>query len=184
MDCKIISTKRLSQGRCCGASLVEYLFGVGVGALVLSAVCAFMVFSSRSVASLMIYSDLDQKNRQTLDQMVKDFRMIAAVTNCTSNTLTCLDYDRTTVIKYNYDKSKGALIRTKGTSSNVLLTNCSRLEFTMNMRNMSNATFDFFSTTNPMECKVVTVYWCCQRSLLGRKTEDMPQTATVVIRNN
>lgn len=159
------------------------LFTLGIGSLVLAAVCSFAVYSSRNFATFLISSDLDQKNRQTLDQMVKDFRMIGSVTNFNSNSITCLNFGGSNTMTYTYDPAKDTLTRVSGGSSAVLLTNCVRLNFSMLQRNMTNATFDFFPTTNVFECKAITVDWCCQRKLLGTAKDDLPQTATIVIRN-
>ena len=164
-------------------TLAEYIVSIGVGSLIIAAICAFALFSGRGVASFASYADLDLNNRKALNQMAKDFRMCAALTNYSSTSLIFEDFDNTP-LTYNYDAGKQKLTRTKGTTSTVLLRNCNRLMFTMNMRNMSNGTFDFYPCTNMVECKAVTVDWACSRSLLGVTNDDLPQTATLVIRNH
>ena len=156
---------------------------VAVGSLVVVAVCAFSLFTGRSFAAYNAYMDLDLSNRRALDQMTKDFRSVLALTNFTGNTLTLIDWDGQPLI-YAYDPDNLILTRTKQLKTTVLLKKCNWLQFSMNMRNMSNGTFMFFPTTNVFECKALSVDWACTRSFLGVETEDMPQTATVVIRNN
>jgi len=166
-----------------GATLAEYVMAVAVGSLVVVAVCAFSLFTGRSFAAYNAYMDLDLSNRRALDQMTKDFRSVLALTNFTGNTLTLIDSDGQPLI-YAYDPVNLLLTRTKQLKTTVLLKKCNWLQFSMNMRNMSNGTFMFFPTTNVFECKALSVDWACTRSFLGVETEDMPQTATVVIRNN
>ena len=182
MECKTISTSPKRDGQT-GATLAEYVMAMAVGCLVLAAVCAFSLFTGRSFAAYNAYMDLDLSNRRTLDQMTKDIRSVLALTNITDNSITLLDADGQP-LTYAYDPTNCLLTRTKLLKTTVLLKNCSRLQFSMNMRNMSNGTFMFFPTTNVFECKAVSVDWACTRSFLGVQTEDLPQTATVVIRNN
>ena len=46
-----------------------------------------------------------------------------------------------------------------------------------------SGTFNFFPCTNISDCKAITVNWCSSRTYLGVNSDDMPQTATVVMRN-
>ena len=182
MEFRITST-RLSPARQRAFALAEYVIGLAVGAILLAALCGFSLFAGRSFAAYSAYMDLDLSNRRTLDQMTRDFRSAAALTNFTGDTLILLDSDGLP-LTYTYNADSGMLTRTKLLKTTVLLRKCNRLQFSMNMRNMSNGTFMFFPTTNVFECKAISVDWVCNRSFLGVETEDMPQTATVVIRNN
>ena len=166
-----------------GATLAEYVIAVAVGSLLVAAVCAFSLFAGRSFAAYNAYMDLDLSNRRALDQMTKDFRSVLGLTNITDNSIIMLDVDGQP-LTYIYDPTNMLLRRIKLAKTTVLLKNCDRLQFTMNMRNMSNGTFMFFPTTNVFECKAISVDWACTRKFLGVQTEDMPQTATIVIRNN
>jgi len=182
MECRITRINR-ERGDQRGATLAEYVMAVAVGSMVVVAVCAFSLFTGRSFAAYSAYMDLDLSNRRALDQMTKDFRSVLALTNFTDNAIVLLDSDGLPLI-YAYDPINLLLTRTKQLKTTVLLKKCNWLQFSMNMRNMSNGTFMFFPTTNVFECKALSVDWVCTRSFLGVETEDMPQTATVVIRNN
>jgi len=182
MECRTTNISRTRRDQR-GATLAEYVIAVAVGSLVVVAICAFSLFTGRSFAAYNAYMDLDLSNRRALDQMTRDFRSALALTNITDNALILLDSDGQP-LTYTYDPTNMLLVRTKLLQTKVLLKNCDRLQFTMNMRNMSNGTFMFFPTTNVFECKAISVDWACTRSFLGVQTEDMPQTATIVIRNN
>ena len=179
MVCRITST---NSRRIAGVTLVDYIMGLAIGTLVLGAVCAFSLLNARGFASFSSYTSFDLANRRTMDQMTKDFRMVQGVTNFASNTISMVDYDGTP-LKYYYNSGKQVLNRVKGGVTNTLLTDCTRLSFSMGMRDMTNATFGFEPTTNWWECKAIIVDWSCSLKLLGSTNEDLPQTHTVVIRN-
>jgi hypothetical protein len=173
---------RASRARQRGSTLAKYVVSVGVSAILVIAVCAFALFNGRSFAVYSALADLDLANRKTLNQMSKDFRMALSLTNYSDESITLVDYDGLPV-NYTYDATGKTLTRTKESKSSVLLKDCTSLNFYMNTRNMSNGTFLFFPATNVCECKAITVDWACSRKYLGILTEDMPQTATIVIRN-
>src|SRR3954469_8771240 len=177
MECRITSTKTES-----GATLMEYVVAVGVGALLVGAVCAFSLFTGRSLATFSAFSDADLANRTAVDQMTKDFRGVTSLTSYSTNVLNFVNGDGTPLI-YVYDPDAGSLTRSNQAKMRVLLRDCVRLQFGMNMRNMSNGTFLFFPTANVIECKAISVDWTCRRKIMGKQTEDWPQTATIVIRN-
>src|SRR5437667_2070446 len=145
MECRITSISRQREHQR-GATLAEYVMAVAVGSLVVVAVCAFSLFTGRSFAAYNAYMDLDLSNRRALDQMTKDFRSVLALTNVTDNSIIMLDSDGQPLI-YAYDPINLLLTRTKLLKTTVLLKKCNRLQFSMNMRNMSNGTFMFFPTT-------------------------------------
>src|SRR5882724_7327248 len=95
-----------------GITLVEQLIGMGVGALVIVSVCNFALFNARSFVGLASYAKFDTANRAATDQMTKDFRMVFALTNYSSNTIILNDYDNTP-LTYTYDSSKQTLNRIK-----------------------------------------------------------------------
>ena len=165
-----------------GASLVDYVMSMALGTLLVSAVCAFSFQASRSFATFYNMIDADQANNRTINQMVKDFRMVRAVTDFTTNSITMQNYDGSE-LKYVYYPSSATLRRTSGLGTNTMLRDLSRLSFSVHQRNMTNDTFDFFPTTNAFECKAVTFEWVSSGTIMGRKKEDMPQKLTVVIRN-
>lgn len=165
-----------------GGTLVDYVMSMALGTLLISAVCAFSFHSSRSFATFYNMMDTDQSNSRTINQMVKDLRMVQAVTAFSVTNITMLDYNNA-VLSYSYSPAARTLIRVSGAKTNTLLSQCGRLEFLIQQRNMTNDTFDFFTTTNASECKAITMNWACNRTLFGKTNEDLPQKLTVVIRN-
>src|SRR5207237_412790 len=128
------------------------------------------------------YTTFDLANRVAMDTMTKDFRMVQSITNFSSTAVSLVDFDGTP-LQYTYSPSAQTLKRIKGSWTNTLLRDCTQLSFAMNMRNMSNGTFDFYPTTNTWECKALTITWCGSLKLLGSTNNDMPQSHTLVIRN-
>lgn len=177
MECRITSTRGQAA-----VSLAEYVVALGIGVLLVAAVCAFSLFTGRSLATFSAFTDADLGNRRAVDQIAKDFRSVTALTNFSTNVLNFVDSDGLP-LNYVYDAGAGSLTRSKSGQKLVLLRQCSRLQFSMNMRNMSNGTFLFFPTTNLIECKAISVDWACSRKVGAKTTEDTPQTATIVIRN-
>ena len=182
MDCKITSIKSIARRTTAGVTLVENLVGMAIGLIVLAAICAFALYSARSFAGFSSYTTFDFANRKTMDQMTKDLRMVQSVTNFSSNAISLVDFDGTS-LQYTYSPIQQTLSRIKAGATTVLLRDCTRLTFSMLMRDMTNATFDFFPTTNSIECKAMQINWCCGRKLLGVTNDDMPQLETVIIRN-
>jgi hypothetical protein len=171
-----------SQRLCRAFSLVEMLFTVGVAAVVLAGVLAFLAFSNRSFASLTNYLDLDQKTQMALDKMSREIRQVNAVTAFTSTNLTFTDYDGGT-LSYAYDPNQRTLTRTKASTTETLLTECDTLSFAVFQRNPSNNTFNPYTTASAANIKLVELTWNCSRGILGvtANTESM-QSAKIVLR--
>jgi hypothetical protein len=183
MVCKITSINWLRGGRArSGTTLPETVMGLGISTIVMAAVCGFALLNARGFAGFSSYTALDLANRAAMDQMTKDFRMCQSLTNFASNAISLVDFDGTS-LKYTYSSTNQTLTRTKGTTNTVLVRDCNRFTFSMSMRDMTNATFDFEPTTNVIECKALTMDWCCSRKLPTGTSDDMPQLHTVVIRN-
>ncbi len=155
---------------------------LGLGCMVMASVCAFALLNARGFAGFASYTTLDLANRTTMNQFTKDIRMTQALTNFSSSAVSLVDFDGTP-LQYTYSPSAQTLVRIKANQTNVLLRDCTQLTFAMLMRNMTNATFDYFPTTNTYECKALSVSWAASRKLLGVTNVDMPQINTVVIRN-
>ena len=165
-----------------GGSLVDYVMSMALGTLLVSAVCAFSFQSSRSFATFYNMIDADQADTRTINQMVKDFRMVRELTAFDTNSITMQNYDGST-LKYVYDPVGRTLKRTSGATTHTMLSDLGRLSFLVQQRNMTNGTFDLYTTTNAYECKAVTFEWVARHAIMGRVKEDMPQKLTVVIRN-
>ena len=169
-------------------TLVELMVATGVGGIVMAALLALFLFSTRSFAALANYVDLDNKSRNALDTMSSDIRQADALSSYETNKLVFQTTDPTTsntlALTYFYDPDKTTLTRTLGVRSTVLLTNCTSLNFGIFARNPIGGQWDTYSNGVPSNCKLVQLTWVCQRGILGGRianTESV-QSAKVVMR--
>jgi hypothetical protein len=183
MVCKITYFKPSLRRQKDGMTLVEFMIGLGVGVLVLAATCAFSLFSSRSFVTFMNEATLDKRNRYALDVITRDLRSVSGISTFSSRQdVTFQDWDNTP-LRFVYNPTNQTLSRVKGGTTTVLLKECNRFSFDMNMRNMTNSTFWCYATTNITEAKAVTINWCCTRTILGRTSDGLPQYSTIVMRS-
>ena len=184
MDFKTTSTKRAPRRRQLGFALAEAWIAVGITALLLMVIASFTEFSGRSFAALFNYVDLDDVNRIAMDRITRDVRQAMKVTNASTNSLTLMEADGSTLCTYAYDSAKRQLTRTRGSGTNeVILTDCDRLSFTIGQRNTVSGSYDVYPVATAGTAKVVNVAWSCSRTIFGYKenTESV-QTARIVIR--
>lgn len=177
MECKTTSTKR----RQTGALLAEWIMAVGVGCLVMTALAAFTLYSTRFFLTLRNCVDLDGQARHAVDRMSQEIRQADRV----------ISYDPqkisfamgTNTVTYVYDANGKSLLRYWGDRKNVLLSGCDSARFDIFMRQATNAVYETFPAATVDNAKVVQITWSCSRSVLGTKenTESM-QSAQVVIR--
>src|SRR5262249_8142725 len=139
--------------------------------------------SSFSFAAISNYMVMDRASRNALDQMSRDIRNSADLTNFTSSRL-IFNYAGSTNLIYNYDQTSGQLTswKTGDAKTNILLTGVTNLVFTVYdnipLSGGTNAT-----TTLTSKAKGVGVSWkCAQTNVTRRASEDMQQ-AMIVIRN-
>jgi len=170
-------------------TLVELMLGITVSAIILTALLVFTVYATRSFASMENYVDLEQKSQTAVDSMLRDIRQTKGLISygttvlngrTITNVLNFLDVDdQTLTFRFN----GGALLRTKGESSTMLLTNVDYLCFQVFKRNPVATTFEQFPTSDAGNCKLVSVNWVCSRNILGsRLNTESVQTAKIVIR--
>jgi len=164
-------------------SLVEALVAMCVVMLVLFALCAFSMFSTRSFVAMYNYVDLDDNNRIAMDTLTRDVRAAKRVVDCTASRLILEDSDGK-MLGYIYDPNVRTLVRTNSASADkVLLKQCDRLLFKIGQRNTTTGGYGVYDAATPATAKVVNVSWLCSRTIFGRKenTESV-QTARIVIR--
>jgi Tfp pilus assembly protein PilW len=180
MACKTTFSKRRPARR--GFSLVELLVSLGVGFLLMNAVAAFSLYTSRTFASMSNYIDLESASRNALDLLTRDVRQVRALSSFQTNTMVFLDADKQ-LLQYTYNPKVRTLTRSKAGESRVLLRECDELVFRMYQRNPVPGTFDLVTTTNAYLCKAIDVSWVCSRLIVGCKlnTESV-QMARVIIR--
>src|SRR5213080_1990785 len=131
---KIVSSKFAlhSARRACGMTLAEMIVGVGMGSLVFMVMAIVFATSSFSFAAIGNYMAMDRASRNALDQMSREIRNSADLTNFTSSRL-IFKYAGSTNLIYNYDQTLGQLTswKTGDSKTNVLLTGVSNLVFTV-----------------------------------------------------
>jgi hypothetical protein len=174
-----------ARKRSSGGTLVEYIIGVGVGALVLAVVVPFSVYSMRSFEGLANYADLNTSGLLALDQLSRDIRQAVRLTSYASNELVFDNGTNEPAITFSYDPAKGTLSRQTGTTSKVLLTGCDSLNFAIYQRTPIAGSYDQYPVANVTNCKVVAINWVCSRKILGAKVNsESAQSARIVIRKN
>ena len=182
MVCNPTSIKRGLRRRQAGMGLAEAIIAIGITSMILLALVAITVFSSRSFVALANYVELDDYNRVAMDTLTRDLRECNRVTACDTNSLVIEDSDGFS-ITYAFSGGAKTLTRTKNSIPKVLLTGCDNCSFVLCQRNAVTNSYDVFPTAVAANAKVVNVAWNCSRSILGQKanTENV-QTARIVIR--
>jgi prepilin-type N-terminal cleavage/methylation domain-containing protein len=168
---------------CRGMTLAEILVSVGVGSVALMLAAVVFTSSSISFTSLGNYISMDQKSRSALDQMTRDIRRSQNLTSFATNQLVFV-YSGTTSLTYAYNSSLGQLTsyKTGDTTTNVLLTGCNYLVFSM-YSNVPQAGGALTNALSVSKAKAISVNWRCTRSFLGRTNSEYIQESVIVIRN-
>lgn len=170
-------------------TITEVWLAVAVSSIILAALVSFTVYAAKSFAGMTNYVDLEQKSQQALDSMTRDVRQVqflasygtASLNGRTiTNKLVFKDYDNQDLV---FIYTNGVLVRAKGGSSTMLLTNCDYLSFQIFQRNPVFGTYEQYPTSTATNCKLISVSWVCSRSILGsRLNTESVQTAKVIIR--
>ena len=152
--------------------------------MVLAVMAMVFMGSARSFVAMGNYVSMNLKSRGALDEMTREIRRAGKVASFASTPssvqLTLTKYGTTSsYIGYQWDSTSRQVAewKTGSTTTNVLLTDCDSLAFSL----FNNA---LAATTNASSGKVISVTWKCSRTILGNKmtTEHMEQ-APIVIRN-
>ena len=179
MDCKTTSIK---PRRRAAFTLVEALMSIGIGSLVMLAVCCFTLYTAKAFSGMSNYVDLEQKSQKAIDILTRDIRQVNQLLSNTTNTLVFEDSDGVN-LSFSYDPTARTLTRSKAGANDVLLRECDFLSFGIFQRTPINGTYDQYPTAVPATCKLVQVSWICSRKILGSvvNTESV-QTAKIIIR--
>ena len=166
-----------------GFTLLELLFAIAVGAIVTGAVLAFSLYSSRTLAGLGNYLDLEQQSRRTLDVLSRDVRGARSVTAITPNRLTLRSATGAT-ITYDYSPTNRTLDRLEG-SWRTVLSECDRLTFALQKpRQAIPVLYHDFAAAPGTNGQVLSVTCSCARGLPASKVNtEAGQSAKIVIRN-
>lgn len=180
LNLSISSHRRQSAG----LSILEMMIAMTLGALLITGMVSFGIYTARSFVATGNYADLDQASRNSLDIMTRDIRESRALTAFATNKLTFIADNNQTLVFY-FNPSTSELTRQKGNDITVLLEQCDYLNFKVYQRSPSNG-FSFYPVqSNRWEmAKLVDVSWICSRKILGEKVNtESVQTAKIVMRN-
>jgi hypothetical protein len=149
--------------------------------MVLTLVALLVFYTAHSFAAMFNYVDLDQYSRNALDRMSMEIRQADRLVSSTTNQLV-FSYNGGT-LSYTYDPTAQTLTRVFGAQTDVLLTQCRQLLFTIYQRNPIGGSYDVYPTGTATTTKLVQLNWTCSRSILGQavNTESV-QSAKVVLR--
>lgn len=117
-------------------TLLEMMVAVSVFSISGAALASVYLFSIRSLAAVSNYAILDKANREATDKLTREIREARYVSNYSTNppSLTVLAGDGVTTVTYAFDPQHSKMVRTASGSSQVLLTNCTLLQFGLFMR--------------------------------------------------
>lgn len=172
-----------------GWSLIELMVGVAVFSIASVALASIFMFSIKSFASMANYAILDIENREALDLLTRELRQArqveAYVTNSTGNSLTFINNNNEQVT-YSFNAGLKQFLRSSGGGSEVLLTNCDLLNFSLFQRNPSNGNYGVFPVASgnwTQSVKVVQLTWKTSRAVpTGPVNSENIQTARIIIR--
>lgn len=169
-------------------TLVEMMVALGVFGVAGVALSTIFIYSIRSFAALNNYCTLDKANRYAMDLLTSEIRQCKKVTDYSTNgtsTLTIINGNDQTVT-YTFSPTTQQMLRNDGSSTQVLLTNCSLLNFSLFCRAPIGGTFDSYPVaTNNWQTtvKVVQFTWKTAMTLPNAQVNsENVQTARVVIR--
>lgn len=170
-------------------TLNEMMVSVGVFSIGTLVLASIFIFCLRSFSALANYAILDVENRETMDRLTREIRQAHQVSNYSSSppTLTIINGINQTVI-YGFDPAHQRMTRTVSGIQQVLLENCSLINFNLYQRNPTNASYNLPYTVASSNwgttVKVVELTWKTSRSIggLARVNSENVQTARIVIR--
>jgi hypothetical protein len=188
MDCRLTSTDnrssraaRVSKRPQAGVTIAEFLIALGIAGVILAQLCLLWLYSSRSFAAQMTYTDMDQRSQRALDTLTQNLRQCKALTNFMTTCITLVDYDDRPLT---FAFENGELRRIKNNVSKTVLTNCVSGQFAMYQRTPVGGSLDQYPTTDPNLCKLIEVRWVCSRRLVptAPKTTETMQSARIALR--
>lgn len=181
----MFTTKHAVRGECRGATLAEYMVGLGVSGIVLTAVVALSLYYAHSFASMANYTDMNADSTRALDRMTSEIRKADYLLSYDPQQLVFHDGPGKPPLVFAYQPDRRTVLRVQGAETNVLLSDCDSLRFTIFQRTPKAGTYDQYPVAVVTNCKVVQVEWSSSRSLLAAKanTEEV-QSAKIVLRRH
>ncbi len=169
---------------------MEMLVATSIFTMVGLALSTLYVFTIRSFSAMVFYTNLDQENRLAMDKLTREIRQAQKVTDYTTNALAnsiTIQNGSNVTVTYSFDLPNQRLVRTTGDgTSEVLLTNCNLMNFSLYQRCPSNGNYGVFPVAYSnwqQTVKVIQLTWKTARALPGgpARTENI-QTARIVLR--
>jgi Tfp pilus assembly protein PilW len=173
-------------------TLVEMMVAVGISALSGLALMGMYLFCIRGMAEMYNYALLDQYNRQAMDRMTCEIRQCKQVVTCSTNSITLLtansDGSTGPQVTYQFTPAGQKLLRNSSDgTSQVLLNNCSLIQFSLYTRIPTNGTYNCYPVASgnwSNTVKVLQLTWKTSITNLPSPviSSENIQTAFVVIR--
>lgn len=164
-------------------TLVEYMFAVAVGVIVLGAGTMLWAYASKTCAALLNYSDLSMTSKLASDRVSQEIRNAIAVQSFSSNQITLTDPNGTNVT-FVHIPAAGKLYYTKAGKTKTLLSGLKSFQFKVYSRVPSSGSDALTETASVATAKVVQMQWSAGRQLTGdRDNVESLVSAKVVIRS-
>jgi hypothetical protein len=172
-------------------TLTEMMVAAGVFSISSIALATIFLFCIRSFAAMTNYAILDKCNRHAMDVVTAEIRqaqqVLSYASNANSTSLTILNGTGLNVT-YTFDSRGHQFTRNDGTSTSVLLTNCSLVTFGLFIRPPESNSFDMYPLNTGVnwqqQVKTIQLTWKTSMNICPTaqiNSEDV-QTASIVIR--
>jgi hypothetical protein len=166
-----------------GFSLSELMVTLGLSTVVAAGILSFYLYSNQTFANLTNHVLMEQHNSYVIDLLSKQIRQTKRLIGYSSTSLTFADADSNS-LQFIYDSAAQTLSRISLSTTNILLTNCTSLQFQIYPDSMQSSAFDVTSNaTNAAQCRIVGITWNCARVTRGVTNSEPLQGAKVLIRN-
>jgi hypothetical protein len=174
-----------------GLTLVELLFAVGIGSILVAGIAALSLYGARSFSAIGNFADLDADSRQALDLLSRELRKASAVWDVGTNlpvkwlsVTTNATFGSTA--KVTWDSQARTLTLTTHAKDRILLDECDFWEVKLLGRvpNIGATNMGFTGPVARADCKAIEMSWRCSRTNQGQhlNTESL-QRSQIVFRN-
>ena len=173
-----------------GLTLVELLFAVGVGSIIVAGVATMSLYGARSFASIGNFADMDADSRQALDLLSRELRQASAVwdvgTDLPVKWLSVTNAAAGSTAKVTWDSQARTLTLNAHAKDRILLNECDFWDVKLLGRvpSLVATNVGFTGPVAPADCKAIEMSWRCSRTNQGAhlNTECL-QRSQIVIRN-
>lgn len=150
-----------------GFTLIELMVSSALGAIAVAFIMSVTFYTGRSIASLTDSVHLSNDSRAVIDRMSQKIRQAEEVTAYATNSIT-VDTGGTN-LTFSFLEDERKLIEIENNVTNVLLDNCTSLQFDLYKRNPVTNSFEQFPSADTLsEAKLVRVAWTCESIRIGK----------------